>query len=169
MEINLQPGLFETARREVRIEMAKSFQSRVEKLDQIWFDLTERFSFMGSKNAFYRSEYWLFLNNFHTRIPRTEDPLDSYCGEITKAIGWLDILNKENLKLSPENSKHYSDLYLGQTPREFFNVVDEVVKSHAFEGGTFRKTFGAERKSALAFPIYVHLRAIGYSDYELTE
>lgn len=169
MEITLQPGLFETTRREARIEMAKSFQSRREHLDEVWSDLTNRFSLMGSRNAFYRSEYWSFLNNFHTRIPRTEDPLDSYLGKIHEDISWLDTLNRDNLKLLPENSEHYSGLFLNQTPREFFNIVDEVLKFYAFDREPFRKPFDAERKSALAFPIYVHLRAIGYSDNELTE
>ena len=69
------------------------------------------------------------LSNFHSYLPADEYPENGgrLIGYMVQAAGLMDVVNKNSHKGELEE-KYRSKLFLNQTPREFFRVIDETIE-----------------------------------------
>lgn len=149
--------------------MAEDFRSEKERVYQEWKRLHELYpdKFRSEERLLYaRRMYWAHsLNNFFTRIPESSDPLDCLNGGIYKALNKSDTVRRDFTR--PTDYGKYSDLMLNQTPREFLSVINEIADFHHLDKDKFRQTDSSIDRNQLAFPIFVHLIALGYNRLEL--
>lgn len=70
------------------------------------------------------------LNNFHSYLPSSDYANENgrQIGYFVQISGLLDIKNDVSHQMS-SSKPHHSKLFLSQTPREFFEEIDEVIDS----------------------------------------
>ena len=124
------------------------------------------------------------LNNFHFNLPggyyRSEDwrsmyePGETFGGFLERAA------LEHNSEINPEELARYSKMKLGQTPQEFFDTIDQVVKDCNLNlslisdktdrvqraSGASRGELGLELRE-MVLPVYNMLIAHGYSQQDL--
>lgn len=140
---------------------------------------TRLFQSLGNKKKSILEEYlvgirWNYLNNFH---------LNLYGGiyrKYSEDLGILDTTHREYFldydlrnagKLKTDLSP-YSDRYLSQTPRDFFEIVDRVTKMKRISQGrivALRQSGALKDLCRLVLRVYIHLDALGYNHPELTD
>jgi len=69
------------------------------------------------------------LNNYHCYLPSDyfADKGGRLMAVFANNAGWMDKLN--NQTHSPKDCYGHSELFLSQTPREFFNTIDQTIAS----------------------------------------
>ena len=112
------------------------------------------------------------LNNFHLHLPHENPGLMIYRNMITfiDKEAWNKPFGEIMSIVSGgrEGGATYSELFLNQTPKEFYAVVDEVTEMRKIDP---KKIFAVkeqsqEKMNKLLMPIYVDLRKKGYSRYK---
>ena len=82
-----------------------------------------------------------------------------------------DFAKKHGLYFARESSKH-SELYLNQSPEEFYATVDSLIEDCGLNLETIQQMHeGTNTMTVLndyAFPVYIKLREMGYTHMELT-
>lgn len=139
---------------------------------------TRLFQSLGKRTNPSLEEYlegtrWNYLNNFQCNLyggvyRRFSESLDIL--DITYREYFLDydLRNTGNLKT---DLSLYSDGYLSQTPRDFFEIVDRVTKMKKISKGrivSLRQSGALKDLCGLVLPVYIHLNALGYNHHELT-
>lgn len=114
---------------------------------------------------------WAYFNNFYTNID------GSYVRRNVALLGIGDITHREfflgvNQKdLGGIDLKDYSQLFLSQTPNQFFGAIDDLIKRKRISKGRLHalyEVWAVKDLHRLLFPVFVHLRALGYNRHELT-
>jgi len=67
------------------------------------------------------------LANFHLLLPDPESSSGSFMTDQYESMGFLDRPHGEFIT-NPEERSLHSELFLGQTPRELFQTIDNVIK-----------------------------------------
>ncbi len=120
------------------------------------------------------------FNNFAFRLPNDEN--EGAYREVIKQQGNLDKTYKETFPFNvfgePDDFKGYSQLYINQTRREFFDTIDRVIKETGISVSRIKKLQGLRNKPGikkdswqvlykLVFPVYKKLREMGYTNADL--
>jgi len=107
-----------------------------------------------------------YLNNFHLKLPDNNDKsgYGSWYRELSSKR-W-DIKNNEYLR----DVRTYSELYLSQSPKEFYGAVDLAVDECGIsrdEITTMLEGSNEGRPKEIALPIFIKLREMGYKKVDL--
>jgi len=120
-----------------------------------------------------------YLNNFFFRLPDSRFDNNGYYRRVytveirKKSFRELteDFAKKHGLYFARESSKH-SELYLNQSPEEFYATVDSLIEDCGLNLETIQQMHeGTNTMTVLndyAFPVYIKLREMGYTHMELT-
>lgn len=69
----------------------------------------------------------------------------------------------------PGNLPHRSEVMLGQTPAEFYSLVDTLLDEQGITSEQIAELFSTNRRKLmkLVATVFIKLRQMGYTDYEL--
>lgn len=119
-----------------------------------------------------------FLNNFYTNVLPEENSRWRTRRQTAKDIGWWGKKNRE----TTDSIEGHSDVWLNQTPEEYFQTIDQVISKLDTDGAirlSINRYCNATNYSESAkaqdelerrlIPVFARLVArIGYTRYELT-
>jgi hypothetical protein len=181
MEIYLPRAKVREMRRQVKAEALPDDETLKQKYYRDLWPF-ER-SLIGSFHQFRLQTLYGYMNNFQTLFPNPKFAEGSYQKFIFTQLGIMDITFREYAEKSIASGMHpqakpedwNSSLALNQTPREFFQTVDDVIDYYKIPTvevrALFEQNWGRTRQINQAhraiFPVYVHLRALGYNRKEL--
>lgn len=122
-----------------------------------------------------------FLNNFSFHFPVNTPETQhlngfSYYTDIVYKAGYWDRCHKDLLaEIEREGGRviPHSAIYLNQTGREFYETIDQVTRQEGISQEDLdseSERFGYSNKNfnLIVFPVYVRMRALGYTHQELT-
>lgn len=164
-------------------------------MTESWRDILVDNEFFNLNEPCYQVAYW--INNFYMKLPDLVKPsylhgepgvLSGFQRRIALEVGLMDFVHSE--KADPKN---HSFLWLGQTERQFFGTIDEVIREIGAEKdiknaqiATIEADFllkkGLETEPQrvelldnveigerlAAYPVFCRLLDMGYSEYDLS-
>lgn len=169
MNISVEQSLLRATARQVSAEMDNYVTANSAMLTQIYQEVPGAFNF--SLQDYLKESRWAYLNNFHFNLP------GGYTRLTIGRLGIEEINHRKYLlgfnKQSPNtvDLSQFSELFLSQTPVDFFGVIDDVIKMKKISS---KKILALSNRTAikelhkLTLPVFVHLRALGYNRHELT-
>ncbi len=135
---------------------------------------------LDEAKAVYGEKWPGFFNNFSTRFPALNK------GSVADERGCLETAGAMDLPFSaffrPESYIYYSQKYLEQTPRAFFETIDRIAKElgitqvqirnlkelQANAGSLELRLQYFDELDELIAPVYFRLREMGYGHFDLT-
>ena len=119
------------------------------------------------KESNWRTHY---LNNFFLHFPHEDQQVMAYRNLITfcHKDAWEKPFKDFMTQVPAEGDKGYSELFLNQTPREFYLIVDEAAEEHNINAKKIYDTHrtSQEKMNELIMPVYISLRKKGYTHYK---
>lgn len=110
-----------------------------------------------------------YLNNFILRLPDRRWQNGSWYNKNYDPVEWetkhKELPPRKHTGLPRLNEGH-SDLYLNQSPREFFETICRVIAECGIPIETIEKLWEKNENTlleVLTFPVYVRLRELGYN------
>lgn len=124
------------------------------------------------------------LNNFHCYFPCERFKEGSYHAWLVSLSDALDVQNGEFFRQESKNKNSLnSSLYMSQTPREFLNSINTAISKNPniditninrlimlyYQTNDIQESMRYLRELYdYLLPVYIELRAMGYSHYDLT-